>query len=121
MRKRGGTCAWAGRFGRRRTTTKTETSRDDEHEEDVATRSKFETLCEGEPSSSLSTARPKRRSPETSASKAGGVDPSRTKHSRTGRRRRRQRNGGCVGDNNDYERLPYIQRQDDAHNNIKFI
>jgi hypothetical protein len=41
--------------------TKTETSRDDEHEKDVATRSKFETLCEGEPSSPLSTARPKRR------------------------------------------------------------
>jgi hypothetical protein len=28
---------------------------------------------------------------------------------------------GCVGDNNDYERLPYIQRRDDAHNNITFI
>jgi hypothetical protein len=41
-----------------------ETSRDDEHEEDVVTRSMFETLCEGEPSLSLSTAtaRPKRRS-----------------------------------------------------------
>jgi hypothetical protein len=51
---------WEGRFGRRRMTTKTtETSRDDEHEEDV-TRSMFETLCEGEPSSLLSTARPKR-------------------------------------------------------------
>jgi hypothetical protein len=36
-----------------------ETSRDNEHEEDVATQLKFETLCEGEPSSSLSTARPK--------------------------------------------------------------
>jgi hypothetical protein len=58
---------WEGRFGRRRTTTKTmETSRDDEHEEDVEMRSMFETLCEGEPSSSLSTARPKRRSSETS-------------------------------------------------------
>ena len=83
--ERGGTHAWAGRFGRRRTTTKTEASRDDEHEEDVATRSKFETLCEGEPSSSLSTARPKRRSPETTAARAGGADPSRTKQSRTGR------------------------------------
>jgi hypothetical protein len=63
---------------------KTETSRDDEHEEDVATRSMFETLCEGEPSSSLSTARPKRRSPETTVARAGGADPSRTKQSRTG-------------------------------------
>jgi hypothetical protein len=77
----------------------TETSRDNEHEEDVVTRSMFETLCEGEPSSSLSTARPKRRS------SAGGADPSQTKRSRMGRRRR-QRNGGCDGDNNDYDRLP---------------
>ncbi len=98
-----------------------ETSRVDEHEEDVATRLEFEMLCEGEPSLSLSTARPKRRSPETTASRAGGADLSRTKHSRMGRRRRRQRNGGCVGDNNDYERVPYIQRRDDAHNNIIFI
>ena len=97
---------WVGHFGRRRMTTKsTETSRDDEHEEDVVTRSMFETLCEGEPSSSLSTARPKRRSSATTAARAGGADPSRTKRSRTGRRRR-QRNGGCVGDDNDYDRLP---------------
>jgi hypothetical protein len=49
---------WEGGFGRRRTTTTktTETSRDDKHEEDVVTRSMFETLCEGEPLSSLSTA-----------------------------------------------------------------
>ena len=48
---------WEGRFGRRRTTTKTtETSRDDEHEEDVMAWSMFETLCEGQPSSSLSMA-----------------------------------------------------------------
>jgi hypothetical protein len=105
----GGTRAWAGRFGRRRTTTKTETSRDDEHKEDVATRSKFETLCEGEPWSSLSMARPKRRSPDTTVARAGGADPSRTKQSRTGRRRRRRQKGGCVGDNNDYEQLPYIE------------
>jgi hypothetical protein len=96
---------WEGRYGRRRTTMKTtETSRDDEHEEDVVTRSMFETLCEGEPSSSLSTARPKRRSSATTAARAGGADPSRTKRSRMGRRRR-QRNRGCVGDNNDYNRL----------------
>ncbi len=39
---------WDGRFGKRRTTTKTtETSRDNEHEEDVMTRLMFETLCEG--------------------------------------------------------------------------
>jgi hypothetical protein len=61
----------------------TETSRDDEHGEDVVMRSMFETLCEGEPSSLLSTARPKRRS----SARAGGADPSRTKGSRTGRRR----------------------------------
>jgi hypothetical protein len=95
---------WEGHFGKRRTTTKTtETSRDNEHEEDVMTRSMFETLCEGKPSSSSSKARPKRRSPETTAARSGGVDPSRTKRSRTGRGRRRRRNGGCVGDDNDYE------------------
>ena len=39
---------WEGRFGRRRTTTKTtETSRDDKHEGDVAMLSMSETLCEG--------------------------------------------------------------------------
>jgi hypothetical protein len=98
----GGTRAWAGRFGRRRMTPKLETSRENEHEEDVATWSKFEMLREGEPSSLMSTARPKRRSPETTVTRAGGADPSRTKQSRTGQRRRRRRNGGCVGDNNDY-------------------
>ena len=52
---------WEGRFGRRRMTTKTtETSRDDEHEDDIVTWLMFRTLCEGEPSSSLSTACPKR-------------------------------------------------------------
>ena len=74
----------------------TETSKDDEHEEDV----QFETLCKGEPSSSSSMARPKRRSPEKTVARA---------QSRTGRGRRRRRNGGCVSDNNDYERLTYIQ------------
>jgi hypothetical protein len=34
-----------------------------------------------------------------------GADPSRTKRSRTVQRRR-QRNGGCVSDNNAYNRLP---------------
>ena len=97
---------WEGRFGRRRTTMMTtEMSRDDEHEEDVVTRLMFETLCEGKPSSSLSTARPKRRSSARTTARAGGADPSRTKRSRTGQRRR-QRNRGCVGDNNDYDRLP---------------
>jgi hypothetical protein len=110
---------WEGRFGKRRSSTKTtETSRDNEHEEDAMTRSMFETLCEGKPSPSSSKARPKRRSPETTVARAGGVDPSRTKRSRTGRGQRRRRNGGCVGDDNDYERLPYIQRRDAAHNNI---
>jgi hypothetical protein len=97
---------WEEHFGRRRTTTKTTgTSRDDEHEEDVMTRSMFETLCEGEPSLLLSTACPKRRSLATTAARAGGADLLRTKRSWTGRRRR-QRNGGCVGDDNDYDRLP---------------
>ena len=41
---------WEGRFGKRRTTTKTtETSRDNEHEEDVMPRSMFETLCRASP------------------------------------------------------------------------
>ena len=93
---------WEGRFGKRRTTAKTtETSRDDEHEEDVMTRSLFETLCEGKPSASSSKARLKRRSPESTAARAGGVDPLRTKQSRTGQGRRQRQNGGCVGDDND--------------------
>jgi hypothetical protein len=94
---------WEERFGRRRTTTKTTgTSRDDVHEEDVVTRSMFETLCEGEPSLSLSTACPKRRSSATTAARAGGADLLRTKRSWTGRRRW-HRNGGFVGDDNDYD------------------
>ena len=56
-----------------------ETSRDDEHKEDVVMWSMFEMLCKGEPSSSLSTARPKRRSLATTTARAGGADPSRTK------------------------------------------
>jgi hypothetical protein len=78
----------------------------------------FETLCKGKPSSSSSTARPKCQSPETTTARAGGVDLSRTKQSRTGRGQRRRQNGGCVDDDNDYEQLPYIQRRDGAHNNI---
>ncbi len=71
---------WEGRFGRRRTTMMTtETSRDDEHEEDVMTRLMFETLCEGNPSSLLSTARPKRRSSARTTARVGGADPSQTK------------------------------------------
>ena len=76
---------WEGRFGRRRTTTKTtETSRDDEHEDDVVTWLMFRTLCEGEPSSPLSTACPKRRSSVTTVARAGGADLLRMKRSRTG-------------------------------------
>jgi hypothetical protein len=41
------------------------------------------------------------------------------KRSRTGRKRGRQQNGACVSDDND-ERLTYIQRRDDAYNNITF-
>jgi hypothetical protein len=71
---------WEGCFGRRRTTTKTtETSRDNEHEEDIVTRSMFETLCEGKPSLSLFMARPKRQSSAMTAARAGGADPSQTK------------------------------------------
>ena len=52
---------WEGRFGKRRTTTKTmEMSRDNEHEEDVMTWLMFETLCEGKPSSLFSKGCPKR-------------------------------------------------------------
>ena len=95
---------WEGHFGRRRTTKKTtETSRDDEHEEDAVTRSMFETLCEGELSLTLSTARPKHRSSATTAVRAGGADLSRMKRSRTGRSRRQRRNGGFIGDDNHYE------------------
>ena len=75
---------WEGRFGRRRTTTKmTEMSRDDEHKEDVVTRSIFEMLCEGKPMSSLSTAHPKRRLSATTEARADG----RTERSRTRQRR----------------------------------
>ena len=64
---------WEGRFGRRRTTTKTiEMSRDDEHEEDVMMRSMFKTLCEGKLLLSLSTAHPKHRSSATTAARAAG-------------------------------------------------
>jgi hypothetical protein len=63
----------------------TETSRDDEHKEDVVTRSMFEMLCEGKPSLSSSTARPKRRSSAMTTARAGGADPLRTKRSRMGR------------------------------------
>ena len=101
---------WEGRFGRRRMTTKrTETSRDDEHEEYVMTRSMFERLCKGKLSLLLSMARPKRRSSATTAARAGGADPSRTKQSRTGRRQWQRRNGGCVGDDNDNDRLKYYK------------
>ncbi len=47
----------------------TKMSRDDEHKEDVVMRSMFKTLCEGEPLSLLSTARPKCRSSATTAHK----------------------------------------------------
>ena len=74
----------------------TETSRDDEHEEDVVTRSMFQTLCKGKLSSSLSTARPKCRSSATTVARAGGADLSRMKGSRMGQGPRQRRNGGYV-------------------------
>ena len=112
---------WEGHFvRRRRTTKKTETSRDDEHKEDVVMRLMFGMLCEGEPLSSLSTARPKRRSSATTTVRVGGADLLRMKRSQMGRRRRRRLNGECIGDDNDYERLPYIQWRDDAHIIIMF-
>jgi len=83
-------------------------------------RSMFETLCKGEPLLALSTARPKRQSSATTVARASGADPSRTKRSRTGQRRWQRRNGACISDYNNYEWLPYIQWQDDAHNNITF-
>jgi len=93
---------WEGRFGRMRTAMKmTETSRVNKHKEDVMTRSMFEMLCEGKPSLSSSTARPKRRLSATTAARAGGADPSRTKQSRMGQGQQQRRNGGCIGDNND--------------------
>ena len=82
-----------------------ETSMDDEHKEDVMTWLMLEILCEGKPLLSLSTARPKCRSSATTTARAGGADPSQTKQSRTGQGQRRRRNGGCVGDDNDYERI----------------
>ena len=96
---------WEGRFGRRRTTMKTtERSRGDEHEEDVVMRLLFEALCEGEPLlSSLSTALPKCQLSATTVARADGADLSRMKRSRTGRGRRQWRNGGRLGDDNNYE------------------
>ena len=100
----------------------TETSRDNKHKEDVMTRSMFETLCEGKPSLSLSTACPKRRSSSTTAARVGG------------RICRGQNDHGWGEDNgdvgtgdvlvmtmttNDY--IPCIKRQDDMHNSITFI
>jgi len=85
---------WEGRFGRRRTSTKsTETSSDNEHKEDVVTWSMSEMLCKGKPLLSLSTACPKRRSLATSVTTEGGADPSRKKGSRTRRGPRRRRIG----------------------------
>ena len=76
---------WEGRFGRRRMMTKTtEMSIDNKHEEDVMTRLMSEMLCEGEPSSSSSTARLKHRSLATTVARAGRADPPWTKGSRTG-------------------------------------
>ncbi len=80
----------------------TEMSRGYKHEEDVMMLSMLKMLCKGEPSSLLSTARPKHRSSATTAARASGADPSRTKRSRMGQRRRRQQNGACVSDDNDY-------------------
>jgi len=57
----------------------TEMSRDNEHKEDVVMHSMFETLCEGEPSSLLSTARPKQRSSTMTTARASGADPLQTK------------------------------------------
>ena len=72
-------------LGERRMTTKMpEMSRDRKHEEDIMMRLMFETLCKGKPLLSLSTARPKRQSLATTAARAGGADPSRTKRSRMG-------------------------------------
>jgi len=64
------------------TTKTTETSRDDEHEEDVVMRSMFETLCEGEPSSSSSTARPKRHQRRPQQRQAGQILRGRNNHRR---------------------------------------
>ena len=61
------------------TTKTTEMSRDDEHKEDVVTRSMFETLCKGKLLSLLSTARPKHRSSTTTVARAGGADLSHMK------------------------------------------
>jgi len=74
----------------------TETSSDDKHKEAVMTLSMSETLCEGEPSLSLSTARPMHRSLAMTAARASGADPSWMKGSRTGRGPRRRRNGGYI-------------------------
>jgi hypothetical protein len=74
----------------------TEMSSDDKHNEDVVIWSMSEALCKGEPSSSSSTARLKRRSLATTAVRAVGADPSRMKGSRTGRGPWRRRNGGYV-------------------------
>ena len=94
----------------------TEMSRDNKHEEDVMTRSMFETLCEceGKPSLLSSTARPKRQLSVTAA-RAGGSDPSQTKRSRMGRGRRQRWNGGCIGDNNNYERLHTMHKKTIRH------
>ena len=95
---------WEGHFRSRKTTMKmTEMIRDDEHKEDVVTRSMFETLCEGKLSFSSSTALTKRRSLATTVARASGADPSRTKRSRTGQRRRQQQNRACINEDNNYE------------------
>ena len=105
-----------GRFGRMRTVMKMmEMSRDNKHEEDVMTRSMFETLCEGKPSLLSSTARLKHRLSATTAARTGGADPSRMKQSRMGRGQWQRRNGGCVGDNNYYEQLHTMHKTTRRH------
>ena len=61
------------------TTKTTEMSRDNKHKKDVMMRSMFQTLCEGEPSSSLSMAHPKQRSSTTTTARASGANPLWTK------------------------------------------
>ena len=114
---------WEGSFGSRRTAMKmTETSRDDEHKEDVVMRSMFEMLCEGKPSFSSSTARPKRDRRQG------------PRQGRVGRIRRGRNDHGQIKDDgndgtgdasvtttttNDY--ITCIKQRDDTHNSITFI
>ena len=101
---------WEGILGRRMTTEKMmETSRDNEHKEDVVPLSMFETFCEGVRREMLRGRRRRRPPPEVEACPTWSSSSSSSNGASSARR---QRNWGyiCDNNNNDYT------RQREVHN-----